>query len=167
MCPPTVSICARRGHCIAHLHMNANACRQCVPTLFNWGPRGGLFLRIVMSARSGKLNYGKCHSAKTGSTRRLRLEHPRGMVRLSPQKEHTDDSCSTVKEHEWPLRLNGVAKGGSFIYPCHNLSINTQEVFNEACDKHVHFKSKRIRGHRPEWVDNNFLALCRSREFVF
>ena len=42
-----------------------------------------------------------------------------------------------------------------------------QTLFNEACDKHAPFKTKRIKGHLPEWVDNDFLALCKDRDYFY
>ena len=42
-----------------------------------------------------------------------------------------------------------------------------QTLFNEACDKHAPFKTKRIKGHLPEWVDNDFLALCKNRDYFY
>ncbi len=42
-----------------------------------------------------------------------------------------------------------------------------QSLFNEACDKNAPFKTKRIKGHLPEWVDNDFLALCKDRDYLY
>ena len=40
-------------------------------------------------------------------------------------------------------------------------------MFNEACDKNAPFKTKRIKGHLPEWVDNDFVALCKDRDYFY
>ena len=40
-----------------------------------------------------------------------------------------------------------------------------QTLFNEACDKHAPFKTKHIKGHLPECVDNDFLALYKDRDY--
>ena len=42
-----------------------------------------------------------------------------------------------------------------------------QTLFNEACDKYAPFKTKRIKGHLPEWVNNDFLALCKDRDYFY
>jgi len=42
-----------------------------------------------------------------------------------------------------------------------------QSLFNQACDQHAPFKTKRIKGHLPEWVDTNFLMLCNDRDYLY
>ena len=42
-----------------------------------------------------------------------------------------------------------------------------QTLFIEACDKHAPFKEKRIKGHLPEWVNDDFLKLSKDRDYYY
>ena len=42
-----------------------------------------------------------------------------------------------------------------------------QTLFTEACDKHAPFKEKKIKGHLPEWINGDFLRLCKDRDYYF
>ena len=40
-------------------------------------------------------------------------------------------------------------------------------MFTEACDKHAPFKEKKIKGHLPEWINGDFLRLCKDWDYYF
>ena len=42
-----------------------------------------------------------------------------------------------------------------------------QNLFTEICDKHAPFKEKKVKGCLPEWINGEFLSLCKDRDYYF
>jgi hypothetical protein len=42
-----------------------------------------------------------------------------------------------------------------------------QTVFTTACDMHAPYKQKKIKGYLPEWINSDFLRLCKDRDYYF
>ena len=42
-----------------------------------------------------------------------------------------------------------------------------QTLFSKACDKHAPFKEKKVKGCLPEWINSDFLRLCKDRDYYF
>ena len=42
-----------------------------------------------------------------------------------------------------------------------------QDMFNNACDIHCPIKEKRVKGSFPEWINGDYITLCKDRDYYF
>ena len=42
-----------------------------------------------------------------------------------------------------------------------------QDMFNNACDIHCPIKEKRVKGSFPEWINGDYIKLCKDRDYYF
>ena len=49
-----------------------------------------------------------------------------------------------------------------------NDAYNTfQSLFDNACDQHCPIKEKQIKGSFPEWINGDYIKLCKDRDYYF
>ena len=69
------------------------------------------------------------------------------------------DFVNTIKSIDW----NNICS----IDNVDNALDYWQTLFTEACNKHAPFKEKKIKGCLPEWINGDFLILCKDRDYYF
>ena len=42
-----------------------------------------------------------------------------------------------------------------------------QSMFDDVCDVHCPIKEKRIKGSFPEWINGDYIKLCKDRDYYF
>ena len=42
-----------------------------------------------------------------------------------------------------------------------------QDMFNNDCDIHCPIKEKRVKGSFPEWINGDYIKLCKDRDYYF
>ena len=65
----------------------------------------------------------------------------------------------TIKDIDW----NEIHSIGDVNEALHKW----QTLFTEACDKHAPFKEQKIKSCLPEWINGDFLRLCKDRDYYY
>ena len=89
-----------------------------------------------------------------------RIKLPPKIVRSRCFKNFSEiEFINTIKDIDWDEIFS--------IDDVNDALCKWQTLFTEACDKHAPFKEKKIKGHLPEWINGDFLRLCKDRDYYF
>jgi hypothetical protein len=40
-------------------------------------------------------------------------------------------------------------------------------MFDKACDLHAPIREKRVKGWQPDWINSEFLSVCKDRDYYY
>ena len=84
---------------------------------------------------------------------------PKFIKTRSFKKLNDHDFVETIKQTNWNNVLDKLNVNDAY---------NTfQSLFDNACDQHCPIKEKQIKGSFPEWINGDYIKLCKDRDYYF
>ena len=78
---------------------------------------------------------------------------------VSFKKLNDHDFVETMKQTNWNNVLDKLNVNDAY---------NTfQSLFDNACDQHCPIKEKQMKGSFPEWINGDYIKLCKDRDHYF
>ena len=84
---------------------------------------------------------------------------PKFIKTRSFKKLNDHDFVETIKQTNWNNVLDKLNVNDAYY--------TFQSLFDNACDQHCPIKEKRIKGSFPEWINGDYIKLCKDRDYYF